>query len=298
MVNAARAEAALGDLEAATFAEQQIAHRHAHVLQPHFHVAVRRVVVAEHRQRAHHLDALGVRGHDDHRLLRVAWRVGVGLAHHDVDRAARVTRAGGPPLGAVDHVLVTVALDAALDVGGIRRSHSRLGHQKGRADLAAQQRLHPAVLDGFAGVALQRFHVAGVGCRAVEDLGRERHPTHDFTQRCVLQIGQALRCAGTAGQEQVPQARSEGLGLELFDNLGGDPRIAVFPVLGNFRVEARFVRVDVLIHEREQALAHGLDFVGVVELHGVSLVCLGLGRSGLAGEAPRHLGQRPGARGG
>ena len=45
-------EAALRDLEAAALAEQDVRRRHAHVREVHLHVAVRRVVVAEHRQRA------------------------------------------------------------------------------------------------------------------------------------------------------------------------------------------------------------------------------------------------------
>ena len=61
MVNAAGAEPALRDLEAAAFAEQEIARRHANVLEQHLGVAVRRVVVAEDRQHAHDLDARGRR---------------------------------------------------------------------------------------------------------------------------------------------------------------------------------------------------------------------------------------------
>jgi hypothetical protein len=48
VVDAPRAEAALRDLEAAPFAEQQVAGRHAHVVERDFGVAVRRMVVAEH----------------------------------------------------------------------------------------------------------------------------------------------------------------------------------------------------------------------------------------------------------
>ena len=47
-------------------------------------VAVRRVVVAEHREQAHDLHAGRVDRHQDHRLLLVAVGVvGVGLAHED-----------------------------------------------------------------------------------------------------------------------------------------------------------------------------------------------------------------------
>ena len=71
VVDAARAQAALRDLEAAAFAEQQVLDRHAHVLEQHLGVAVRRVVVAEHRQHAHDLDAGRVERNEDLRLLLV-----------------------------------------------------------------------------------------------------------------------------------------------------------------------------------------------------------------------------------
>jgi hypothetical protein len=76
VVDAARAEAALGDLEAAAFAQQDVAGRHAHVLQFDFHVAVRRVVVAEHRQEALDGDARRIGRHHDHRLLLMTASIG------------------------------------------------------------------------------------------------------------------------------------------------------------------------------------------------------------------------------
>jgi len=47
MMDTARPEPSLRDLEAAPLAEQHVRNRHAHVLQLDLHVAVRRVVVAE-----------------------------------------------------------------------------------------------------------------------------------------------------------------------------------------------------------------------------------------------------------
>ena len=49
VVDAARAEPSLRDLEAAALAEQQVGGRHAHVVEVDLGVAVRRIVVAEHR---------------------------------------------------------------------------------------------------------------------------------------------------------------------------------------------------------------------------------------------------------
>ena len=71
MVDAAGSEARLRDLEAAAFAEQQVPDRHPHVLEQDFAVAVRRVVIAEHRQHAQDLHAGRVDRHQDLRLLFV-----------------------------------------------------------------------------------------------------------------------------------------------------------------------------------------------------------------------------------
>ena len=94
MVNAARSEAALGDLEAAPFAEQDVGDRHADILEGKLGVTMRRVVVAEHRQMAQHSDARRFHRHQNHRLLGMAARVvGIGLTHEDDDLAARIVGA-------------------------------------------------------------------------------------------------------------------------------------------------------------------------------------------------------------
>jgi len=126
-------------------------------------------------------DARQPGGHQDHRLLLVARGiVGIGLAHQDVELAARVAGAARPPLAAVDHVMVAVALDAALDVGRIRRGDVRLGHEERRADPALEQGLEPLLFLLLGAVALDRLHVARVRRRAVEHLGRPGHAPHDF----------------------------------------------------------------------------------------------------------------------
>ncbi len=168
VVDAARAETPLGDLEAAAFTEDDVLVRYPHVFQQHFRVAVRGVVVAEHRQRAQHLHAGSIHRHQNHRVLGVARCIRVGQAHEDHDLAARVAGAGGPPLATVDDPLVTLTHRAGLHVGGVGRSHARLGHAEGRTDFAAQQRFQPLALLRLAAVAHQHFHVAGIRRRAVE----------------------------------------------------------------------------------------------------------------------------------
>ena len=49
-------------------------------------------------------------------------------------------------------------------------THVGLGHAEAGADLAAQQRLQPALLLCVSAVADQHLHVAGVGRRAVKHL--------------------------------------------------------------------------------------------------------------------------------
>ena len=267
VVDAPRPEAALRDFEAAAFAEQDAARRHAHVVEADFHVTVRRVVVAEHRQRPQHLDAGRIGRHQDHRLLRVARRLRVGLAHEDVDLAARIAGTADPPLAAVDDVVVAVTLDARGDVGRVARRDRRLGHREGAADLAVQQRLKPALLVFGQAVAFDRLHVAGVGRRAVEDLRAPGDAPHDLGQWRVVAVretevaavvGRAF-AAGGRRQEQVPEADCTCLGLERLDRRERCPALARRRVRGDLGVVLGLGRVDVLVHELQQL---GLKFDG------------------------------------
>ena len=92
VVDTARPEAALSDLEPAPFAQQHVAGRNAHVLQFDFHVAVRCIVIAEHRQVAQDVHTRRIKRHEDHALLSMALRAEIGLAHDDGDLAARIAR--------------------------------------------------------------------------------------------------------------------------------------------------------------------------------------------------------------
>jgi len=93
MMDTARAETALRDLETAALAEQDVLRRHPHVSPAAPGVAVRRVVVTEHREHLLDLDAGGVERNQDLRLLRVARRLRIGLAHQDRDLAAGIADA-------------------------------------------------------------------------------------------------------------------------------------------------------------------------------------------------------------
>src|SRR4029077_16854309 len=120
VVDPARPETGLRDREPFPLAGDDVGDGNAHVPEHDPRVAaVGSVGVAEHVHAALDVDARGVLRHEDLRLLPVPVGVRVGLPHHDEDPAARVHRAGRPPLAAVDHVDVTVTDDAGGDVGSV-----------------------------------------------------------------------------------------------------------------------------------------------------------------------------------
>lgn len=220
MVNTARSQSALDNLEASALAENQILCRHAHVVEGDVAVAMGGVVVAVDLE--HSLDGdsrKAGRDQDDGLLLVRVGVVGIGLAHDDVELAPRVASAAGPPLGAVQDVVIAVLCDLQLDVGGIRGRNLRLGHQKRRADLALHQRLEPLLL--LLGVAVlgHDLHVARVGSSAVARLGGAARAAQPLRHDGVLEVRPAGGLGVEAlGQEHVPQAQLARLVLELLDD--------------------------------------------------------------------------------
>ena len=93
-----------------------------------------------------------------------------------------------------------------------------LGHGIGRADFAVQQRLQPLLLLRRRADALQHFHVAGVGRRAVHGLRGQRILAELGRDIGVVEVLQALAGLGI-GQEEVPQADFLGLVLGLLQHL-------------------------------------------------------------------------------
>ena len=276
VVDAARPEAALRDFEAAPFAQQHVADRDAHVHHLDFHVAVRGIVIAEHRQVADDVHARRVDRHQHHRLLRVALRREVGLAHHDRDLAARIAEARGPPLAPVDHVMIAVALDPSFDVRRVRGGGVGLGHQEGRTDLAVHQRTQPLFLLLAGAVAVEHFHVAGVGRGAVEHFRRPADAAHFLGAQGVFEVGEArafefegiidmVMAVVARRHEQVPDAGVLGQLLLVLDDLDHLPAIT-FGVL-------RLVDIHVGAHVRLDEIAHTIAPVdlafGGFEIHGV-----------------------------
>lgn len=220
MVNTARAQSALDNLESSALAEDQVLCRHAHVLERDVAVAVGGIVVAVDLE--HSLDGdsrKAGRDQDDGLLLVRVGVVGIRLAHDDVELASRVARTAGPPLGAVQNVMVTVFGDLELNVGGIRRRDLGLSHQKGRADLSLHQGLEPLLLLLSVAVLGHDLHVTGIGGSAVASLGSAARAAQPLCHDGVLKVRPAGGLGVEAlGQEHVPQAQLARLVLELLDD--------------------------------------------------------------------------------
>jgi hypothetical protein len=154
----------------------------------------------------------------------------------------------------------------------VMKTHFRLGHREGRADLAIEQRLEPARLDLVGAVARDGLHVAGVGGRAIEHLGGPGHGAHDLGQRRVFLVGQAraLVAGGVGGvdrQEQVPQAGGARLGLELLDHRQRAPALAGVRVGLQLLLVGLLVGIDVVVHEALHARLQVPGLGGVFEIH-------------------------------
>jgi len=120
VMDAAGSEPKLRDLETAAFAEQDVALGHPDIVEAQMHVPARRMIVPEHMHRPDDLDARGVLGHQDLRLLLAGRCVRIGLHHYDHDLAAGIAEAGDVVFLAVDHPLVAVKLGRGRDVLGVR----------------------------------------------------------------------------------------------------------------------------------------------------------------------------------
>ena len=250
-------------------AQDQVLLRHAHVGEADVHVAVRGVVVAIDLHGTQNLHALGAGGNEDLGMLAVLLGGGIGADHDDVDLAARVAGAGGEPLLAVEHPFVAVELGLHRQVGGVRRADAGLGHDVGRADLAVQQRLQPFLLVLRRAVALDHFHIAGVGGGAIEGLRRQPRPAHLLGEVGVFDRGQPITLVGS-GEPEVPQAALLGLGLQplanLFLPLGVGPAVA----LADLRLVLVLQRHDLFAHHGAHLFHQGLHLGRHAEVHGVS----------------------------
>ena len=249
VVDAAGTQPGLGQGEAGALLTQQVRGRDADVLEDDLGVPVL-VVLTHDRQIADDPHARRVRGDEDHRLLTVRLCRRVRLAHDDEDPAARVQRTGGPPLAAVDDVLVALAGDRRLDVRRIGAGDLGLRHRERGSDLAVQQRLQPLGPLLLRREHVQQLHVAGVRRLPVRGLRCQvEAPPGDLCEARVVQLAEA----GLRRQEQVPQAAGLGLRLELLDDRRHG--VVVRAVLSAVRLVLGLRREDALVHEGDERLA-------------------------------------------
>ncbi len=160
---------------------------------------------------------------------------------------------------AVDDVFIAVAHDRGFDVGGVRGGDVRFGHREGGADFTGQQAFEIGFLVLRGAVADKDFHIAGIGCRAVERLRREGRAAHELGERGVFEVGEAGAQLALR-QEEVPQAL--GLGF-LLDFLKQDERLPAIDGLVAGGEQLVLIGVDVLGHEVGDAGAQGGDLWGV-----------------------------------
>ena len=264
MVDAAGAQARLADREAVALAREQRRRGHANVLEEHFGVALA-VPVAEHGQPADDRHPGRVDRHHEHRLLLVGRAVGIGLAHDDQHLAVAVQRVGRPPLAAVDHVLVAVALDPRLDVGGVRarrppaRSSRTPSGSRRRAAAAATCSLCSSVPKS---VRTSMLPVSGALQFIASGARWRLRPmiSASGAYSAFVRPGPHSSC----GWKRFHRPRSSRLRLQLLEDRG-----VVVGVAGRrhlLRVD-RLGGVDALVHERLQPLLVVLAAVGQLEVH-------------------------------
>src|SRR5210317_1244495 len=152
-MNTAGPKAALGDLEAAAFAKDDVGCRDAHIFKQDFGVPVRRVLIAKYLHGTCDRDPRRIQGNEYLRLLNVAVLViGIGFSHDDENPALFAVGATDVVFLAVDHILVAVTLDGCLDVGGVARGYVWFGHGECRPYFAGEEWFQPLLFLFIIGI--------------------------------------------------------------------------------------------------------------------------------------------------
>src|ERR1700722_13821213 len=261
MMDSPRTQSPLRDFESSPFAQQHIRRRNSHILKFNFRVAVGRVIVTVNAEHPHDFQPRRIHRHQNHGLLLMWRRRGIGLPHENGNLAARIARARRPPLPSIDHILVAALYDARADVGCVRGRHVWLGHRKTRSNFSRKQRCEPFFFLLDRSVARQHFHISRIRRGAIKNFRGHMAAPHDFAQRRVFQVRQA-RASLIIGQKQIPQAGCASFDLQFFDDPGRLP-----PVVFDFVMEALLVGINMRIHEFLQAALHSLSFLVEFEAH-------------------------------
>ncbi len=250
VVDAAAAEARLGDHEGRAGLAEHVVGRHAHVLVAHVGVARVLGALGADADVAHDAHAGRLARHDDHAHALVGRDVGVGHRHHDQER--RVAGVRGEPLLAVDQPVVAVEPRA-------RREERRvgagvgLGHRVTGRDLAVEQRLEVALLLRRAAVVREDLGVAGVGGLAAEHRRCPARAAEDLVHQRELELAEA-GASELGAQVARPQA---ALLHALLQRLQDRHRARVALVVG--AAEHVVERLDLVSHERVQPVELALE---------------------------------------
>lgn len=247
VVNTARSQSSLHDLVASAFTENHGVEGDLDIIKANVAVAVRGVIITIHTQHAVHDETGDIGRNQQHTLSLIwVWVVGVCLSHDDEDLAAIVASARGPPLAAVEDVMVSLALNSELDISAVTAGNVGLGHEETRPDLAIHQWLQPFVFLCGRAISSNDFHVSRIGCGAVTCLELDKRKTVStgsmvvstasiiltyLTGNCALaQLlrHQAIFNVGklravlemVLGQKHVPDALVPSLALQVIHNAG------------------------------------------------------------------------------
>ena len=172
VVDAAGAEALLGDEEAGARGAQAALHRDAAAGEADLGVAGKALVGFAHdRDVADADEARRIGWHEQHGGALVGG--GVGLGHGHDDRKGGAVGRRGEPLVAVDDVVIAVEDGAGAELGGVTAGRVGLGHREAAAHFAAHQRAQETILLLGGAVLVEDLDVAGVGGLAAEGVVAE-----------------------------------------------------------------------------------------------------------------------------
>ena len=193
---------------------------------------------------------------------------GIRLADHDEQFAARVGRAGDPPLAAVEHVVSRprATMRQSMLVASLEATAGSV--------IANAERISPASsgssqrrLCSRRAEALEQLHVARVGGAAIAGLRRDGRAAHQLAQRRVFEIGQAGAVLGMR-QEQVPQtarARAFLLSSSMTGGLfHGKPLAGIRRAAAAYACSAGKISSRMNSSSRSRSAQH---FFGVFEVH-------------------------------
>merc|ERR1711865_1346081 len=112
-MDATGSKTALCDLKSFALTQYHVGLWHAHIIKDNLSVIM---LFAKDSQGPEDLDTWRITWYQNHRLLCMHWTCETGLAQKDKDFALRPDGAGDPPLVPIDHVVISICINAAADI--------------------------------------------------------------------------------------------------------------------------------------------------------------------------------------